>query len=230
MRTFDDYKNIIESEMTNLSFIYSGDVIGSHTAGNNIRINDSNISEDFIKKTLVDIYNWSFEKMKQKSIEIIYKDSEYKDIISIFDDVYHKLLLHNNYSFPSILFFSKNSALFVNNYLIHKKSHLYHQQEFIPEFFYKEFDLTFRGNSITNFYSPLIEDESNDFVFYICDRPIQSMVWGIQNMTYKIDRSFSGFTHRIDYPLYDCDYQSFKIRVVNTQKIREEKIDIILND
>ena len=52
----------------------------------------------------------------------------------------------------------------------------------------------------------------------------------LQNMNYSINRSFSSNEHTVKIPIYNCDFDSYRIRVVNTQKLREDKINLILND
>jgi hypothetical protein len=49
-------------------------------------------------------------------------------------------------------------------------------------------------------------------------------------MDYSITKGFSSNEHSIKSPIYDCDFEVYKIRVVNTQKLREDKINSILND
>jgi hypothetical protein len=85
------------------------------------------------------------------------------------------------------------------------------------------------GREVSAYYSPLIEDSEDDCYFYLVDKPIQSMVWSLQNMNYKIVENNYQFEHIVSFPIYHCDYNVYKIRVVNTQKIREEKINTLLN-
>ena len=86
------------------------------------------------------------------------------------------------------------------------------------------------GLEVSAFYSPMIKDTDDDCHFYLIDKPIQSMVWSLQNMTYDMNRGFSSNDHCIKLPVYDCNYNAMKIRVINTQKLREEKINSILYD
>jgi hypothetical protein len=86
------------------------------------------------------------------------------------------------------------------------------------------------GKEVSAYYSPLISDDVDDCHFYLIDRPIQSMVWSLQNMNYSVNKGFSSNEHVIKIPIYNCDYESYKIRVVNTQKLRNDKINLILND
>jgi hypothetical protein len=76
----------------------------------------------------------------------------------------------------------------------------------------------------------VILDEVDDCHFYLVDKPIQSMVWSLQNMIYDIEFNYKSNSHMIKLPIYDCDFISYKIRVVDTQKLRNDKINSILND
>ena len=55
------------------------------------------------------------------------------------------------------------------------------------------------------------------------------MVWTLQNMNYSVSKGFSSNDHVIKIPIYNCDYEVYKIRVMDTQKLREDKINILLN-
>ena len=101
---------------------------------------------------------------------------------------------------------------------------------FLPDYFARKFRLMSSGVEVSSFYSPLIKDSEDDCHFYLVDKPIQSMVWSLQNMTYDINKGFSSNLHSIKLPIYNCDYSSLRIRVINTQKLREEKINSILYD
>jgi hypothetical protein len=56
------------------------------------------------------------------------------------------------------------------------------------------------------------------------------MVWALQNMEYQIiDLNNGLYEHIVNVPVYNCNYNSYKIRVIDTQKIREEKINTLLD-
>jgi hypothetical protein len=66
---------------------------------------------------------------------------------------------------------------------------------------------------------------------YLVDSGIQSLVYSIQNMTYDIERvdEFDKWKHTINYTLYDCNYKSFKLIIKDLSKIREDKINKLLD-
>lgn len=236
MTTFNDYKTKLEEELIDSGFLYSGDVLSGQFYKNKVITEFGDISHDFITKNLLDIYKFSFEKMKSKSKELVFVESETLDLISVFDQIWSQLLSQNYLNFPGFLFFSNNSKSYFKDF--RQLLHFQNQKKLLPQLFYKDSELTYRDNKITNFHSPLIQDETNDIEFYLCDKPIQSLVWGLQNMTYQIDDEFGNnsyrdnflktYLHEMAWVLYDCDYLSWKIRIVNSQKIRQQKIDLIL--
>jgi hypothetical protein len=127
---------------------------------------------------------------------------------------------------PKIMFYSKNSNLNLNlgGHLLEDDGHSY-----LPTYFNRRFKLMSSGVEVSAYYSPIIEDDIDDCHFYLIDRPIQSMVWALQNMSYVVNKGFSSNEHVIKLPIYDCDYEVYKIRVVDTEKIREEKINTLLD-
>ena len=62
------------------------------------------------------------------------------------------------------------------------------------------------------------------------NKPIQSLVWSLQNMTYDIEDDYGVYKHTVNYKFYHCDYNSTVVHVKNTSKLRDEKIDSLLND
>ena len=229
MFNFNNYKDKLESELSDSNFLYSGDVISSQISKGNLLCFDSTPSEQLLKKILCDVYDLSFERMVKKSEKIEFKNSDDFNFISLLDNIYHQLLINQaNYNFPSTIFFSPNSFRFINQNINTLVNFTNNQSVMTPDFFQKKFAITFRGNDISFFMSPLIKDSTNDFVFYLTDKPIQSMMWILQNMNYQIIKESNEFLHQIDYPLYECDYSSWEIRIIDIEKIREEKINKIL--
>jgi hypothetical protein len=49
-------------------------------------------------------------------------------------------------------------------------------------------------------------------------------------MTYDIEDSYGVYKHTVNYKFYHCDYNSTVVLVKNISKLRDEKIDILLND
>jgi hypothetical protein len=51
----------------------------------------------------------------------------------------------------------------------------------------------------------------------------------IQNMDYKVDKNKTNYLHTLDYKLYDCNYNSYKVVIKNVSKMRQDKINQILD-
>jgi hypothetical protein len=219
MTGLDNYKKTLEDFLQKIDFIYSGDVISSVDKSYYQKIKHSSFSAGLIKDMMIDIYNFSFEQMLQKSKETIIHRNNFSDIYELIN----KIPIN-----PKIIFYSINSNLNLN-----LGSHVLESDDdkgFLPSYFTRRFKLMSHGVEVSAYYSPKIEDDIDDCCFYLTDRPIQSMVWSLQNMNYVINKGFSSNEHSIKIPIYNCDYKVYKIRVVNTQKLREDKINLILND
>ena len=81
-------------------------------------------------------------------------------------------------------------------------------------------------------YSPLISEEDDELILYAIDNSIQSLVYSIQNMDYKIepnDETNSEWKHTMFYNLYDCRFNSYKLSIRNVSRLRNDKINKILN-
>jgi hypothetical protein len=220
MNEFDNYKKSLEDFLQSIDFIYSGDVINSVDKKYVNKLKHSSFSAHLFREIMVDIYKYSFEKMFEKSKEIIIHRNNFLDIYELMD----KISIN-----PKILFYSQNSNMNLN-----LGSHLLELEDdghsYLPNYFNRRFKLMSYGKEVSAYYSPLISDDVDDCHFYLIDRPIQSMVWSLQNMNYSVNKGFSSNEHVIKIPIYNCDYESYKIRVVNTQKLRNDKINLILND
>ena len=219
MTGLDNYKKTLEDFLQKIDFIYSGDVINSIDKTYIQRFKHSSFSENLCKVVMIDIYNWSFDQMMIKSKEIIIHRSKFIDVY----DLMNSLKIN-----PKIIFYSNNSNLNLQlgDHLLNKED----DQGYLPNYFNRRFKLMSYGREVSAYYSPKIDDNIDDCHFYLVDRPIQSMVWSLQNMNYSINKSFSSNEHVVKIPIYNCDYEVYKIRVVNTQKLREDKINSILND
>ncbi len=219
MKDFELHKKSLEDFLEKIDFIYSGDVINSIDKTYIQRLKHSSFSANLCNEFIIDIYNWSFDQMDIKSKEIIIHRNNFLNIYDLMD----KISIN-----PKILFYSKNSNLNLN-----LGSHLLEEEDgkgYLPNYFNRRFKLMSYGKEVSAYYSPKIEDDIDDCHFYLVDKPIQSMVWVLQNMNYSISKGFSSNEHVIKVPIYNCDYEVYKIRVVNTQKLREDKINSILND
>lgn len=219
MTGFDNYKKILEDFLQNIDFIYSGDIINSVDKNYVQKLKHSSFSDNIFKDMMMDIYNWSFNQMKNQSKEVVIHRNNFLDIYKLMN----KIPIN-----PKILFYSTNSNLNLN-----LGSHVLESEDgtgYLPSYFNRRFKLMSHNREVSAYYSPLIEDDIDDCHFYLVDKPIQSMVWSLQNMNYSVNRGFSSNDHVINIPIYNCDYEVYKIRVVNTQKLREDKINSILDD
>lgn len=216
---FENFKKSLEDYLQSIEFIYSGDVINSIDKTFTKKIKHTSFSAEFMKEVMVDIYNYSLKKMLEDSKEIVIHRNNFTDVYSIINELSFN---------PKLLFFSKNSNKNLNlghSYLDKDDTKL-----FLPSYFTRKFKLMSYGVEVSAFYSPLVKDTDDDCHFYLIDKPIQSMVWSLQNMSYDINKGFSSNDHTIKLPIYNCDYSSLRVRVINTQKLREEKINSILYD
>lgn len=218
MTGLGDYRKTLEDFLQKIDFIYSGDVISSVDKTYIQKLKHSSFSSNLCKDMMIDIYNWSFEKMILNSKEIIIHRNNFVDVY----DLMNRMSIN-----PKILFYSQNSNLNLG-----LGSHVLENEDggYLPNYFTRRFKLMSHNKEVSAYYSPLINDNLDDCHFYLVDRPIQSMVWSLQNMNYSINRSFSSNEHIVKIPVYNCDFESYRIRVVNTQKLREDKINSILND
>ena len=82
------------------------------------------------------------------------------------------------------------------------------------------------------FYSPLVVEDEDEMVLYVVDNSIQSLVYSIQNMDYTIepiDDDNLEWKHTINYNLYDCRFNSYKLSIREISRLRNDKINKILN-
>jgi hypothetical protein len=208
----------IDNLVSKIDFIYSGDIIKSEKMKWVKKINHGSFSGIFFKEVIENIYEWSFNKMAKSSSDI---------------------LIHNNYDIPitinyleevisnrnnSLMFYSNNTHSRLNIQLSFSFSSPKENNRYLDEWFYFKFKFLLNGSDVSSYYSPLISDSLDDCYIYLVDRPIQSLVWSLQNSKYTID----GDNHIIEMPVYHCDYNATRIRFVDTQKIREMKIKSIL--
>lgn len=204
-----------------VSYLYNGDVISS-TDSQYIEIKNSPLtSPSFIINGIVNIYQESFNMVFSKSREFIVpieSINNSKDI-NMFDKI-SELGIKPLYIFCSdksrkIFGISKNS----NN------------TSAFPSYFYS-ID-KYIGMSVDVFYSPLVvEDDEDEMVLYVVDNSIQSLVYSIQNMDYTIepiDDDNIEWKHTINYNLYDCRFNSYKLSIREISRLRNDKINKILN-
>lgn len=205
--TFQEYKSVIEQNIIKFGFLYSGDIVSSKPMFFSDNRNNKEVSPKLIIDCIDDIYKKSMENMFNKSIEFIYNNIQF-DEFNI-DDIYDFI---NNLNIDYDYFFVSEN-IYQNKYV---KS-IINTSPF-PEYFFK-----FYSNM---YYSPLIEDNIvGETIFYLVKGGIQSLVYSLQNMDYKIKKK----SHIIEYPFYYCSFISYKIILKNTMRTRDNKLNILLN-
>ena len=202
-----------------VSYLYNGDVISS-TDSQYIEIKNSPLtSPSFIINGIVNIYQESFNMVFSKSREFIVPiESINSKDINMFDKI-SELGIKPLYIFCSdksrkIFGISKNS----NN------------TSAFPSYFYS-ID-KYIGMNVDVFYSPLVVEDEDEMVLYVVDNSIQSLVYSIQNMDYTIepiDDDNIEWKHTINYNLYDCRFNSYKLSIREISRLRNDKINKILN-
>jgi hypothetical protein len=215
---FLKYKKQLEDYLIKMDFMFSGDVINSKNLKFKKDIRHQSFSSIFISEIMVEIYNWSFEKMMEKSKDIIVHRNKFTNLYGLLNEC--------NIN-TQIIFYSKNSNINLNLGALGGFINEKNTRGYLPSYFTRSFKLTTQGNDVSVYYSPLIEDTEDDCYIYLVDRPIQSMVWSLQNMTYDILEKES--SHEVNIPVYYCDYNVHRVRIIDTQKIREEKINTLLD-
>lgn len=205
--TFDDYKPILESNLCKFSYLYGGDVVSSKDDSYKFKKTTNTVSPISIIDCFDKIYADSFSGMMEKSKEFVISCDINKinksDIIKIIGDI------GLNFKY---LFLSESSiGLF-------KK--IGSDLPF-PNYFYKVD--TYQNSSI--YYSPMIEEEEGEVVVYLSDRPIQSLVYALQNMEYVMNEK----NHIIKYKFYECDFNSYKVSFKDLAKLRNDKIDSLIS-
>jgi hypothetical protein len=230
--SFLEYKKTIEQNLINIGHLYSGDIISSVSV-DYAEIKDKSLtSPSFIINTIVDIYNKSFQKMMDRSKEIIIPIENLKENFIFNEDILCKNLDIN----PAYIFCSESDKLFFGPFT---KNNLGRP---LPDYLYciNEY---FNIHSEV-FYSPFIKENPDEIVMYVVDAPIQGLVYSIQNMDYQIEpisykvnevKEFipnitSKWRHKMTYNLYDCKFNSYKVCIREVSKIRNDKINKILND
>lgn len=220
--SFDEYKKTIESNISNISFLYNGDVLSSTDSYYTHVLSSQSTSPSFIIKTIENIYNESFKMMDDKSETIVISKESIKSSLggkgNIIDVIIGELKLK-----PTYIFTSEKSKTFFSSI-----KRLDNTRSF-PGYFYN-ID-RYNNINLEIFHSPIIEEDKGESIMYLVDSGIQSLVYSIQNMTYEVEKivEFDKWKHTINYSLYDCRYKSYKLIIKDLSKIREDKINKILD-
>lgn len=212
--SFEEYKKTIEDNLINFTYLYDGDVIDSEIKYYEEIRNTKNISPNFIINCIKRIYDESIEIMLKRDYE------EVTIIKEKFDGITNTL---NSISgFNSTYVFTSNNYLKFGSEFVKSKF-----KKPFPHYFYKK--VIFTNFEFDVYECPLISDKSDDISIYVTDKSIQSLVYSIQNMEYKVETYNGEYKHIMKYNLYNCDYNVYKINIKDLSKIRDEKIDSILN-
>jgi len=220
--SFEEYKKTLEPNLSNLSFLYNGDVLSSTDSYYSHIKSSGNTSPSFIISTIENIYSESFNMMIDKSETIVISKESIKLSVggkgNIIDVIIGELKLK-----PSYIFTSDKSKTFFSRLRRTDNTRSF------PGYFYNI--EKYSNMNLEIFYSPLIEETEGESIMYLVDSGIQSLVYSIQNMTYDIERidEFDKWKHTINYTLYDCNYKSFKLIIKDLSKIREDKINKLLD-
>lgn len=215
--SFSEYKKSLEDILQNISFLYSGDVISSEERTITMKLKHSSLSPSIIRAVLLDIYVDSMKEMYKKSSEVSLDFNEFKDVYQLFDV----------FNSPRFLFYSNNSKLNIDFAYKNLESDDF---QFLPTYFTQTHRLMSYGKDVLTYFSPEIEDTVNCYKIYISDSPIQSLVWSLQNMSYDIEDCKNYYKHTLRYNFYNCDFKSTNFMIKNICKLRDEKIDTLLDD
>jgi len=237
--SFSEYKKTLETNLMGIQYLYDGDAILS-TDSSYDEIKKSPLTSPSVMINCISkIYEESFNHLKSKSREVVIPEEILKfpsgkwqalDTNSILISISNELGVSPHYIFSSEK--SYRACGFDNKFQLETTKPF-------PGYFYPLTKLT--GLHTEVFYSPFVEDIDDELVLYAVDKSFQSLVYSIQNMEYKIkmlnSEDFKNnkpyhemeWLHTIEYKLYDCKFNSIKIRIKNISKLRDDKINEILN-
>lgn len=205
----------------NISYLYNGDVISSVDSQYTEIKNSPLTSPSFIINSITNIYQESFDMMISKSKEFVIPLESIGALGkqgNLFDRI-SELGIKPVYIFCS----DKGKKLFG----ITKNTGT---TSAFPSYFYN-ID-KYPHINLEIFYTPLIKDDDEESILYVVDNSIQSLVYSIQNMYYKIDANDNDnieWKHTMIYNLYDCRFNSYKLSIRNVSRLRHDKINKILN-
>ena len=225
--SFKEYKSTIEANLINFTYLYDGDVSDSTKETYTETVSHKHVSPKVIINSIIDIYNVSINKMIEKSIDYIIP-SDIKNvkrnainhegsILHYLSDLQKEMNFNTSYIFTSTN--GRSMFLPIKSLPTHKP---------FPDYFHTLQNYTNKGYDLH--LCPNIEDEEEEAFIYVVDGAIQSLVYVIQNMEYRIEESDGLYKHIIDYDLYDCEFTCYKLIVRDLSKMRDIKIKTILNE
>jgi hypothetical protein len=219
--SFSEYKKKLEQNLMNISYLYNGDVISSVGSSYTEIKNSPLTSPSFIINSIINIYQESFDIMISKSKEFVIPLESIGALGkqgNLFDRI-SELGIKPVYIFCS----DKSKKLFG----ITKNAGT---TSAFPPYFYN-ID-KYPHINLEIFYTPLIKENDDESILYVVDNSIQSLVYSIQNMDYKIepnDDNNTEWKHTMFYNLYDCRFNSYKLSIRDVSRLRHDKINKILN-
>lgn len=225
--SFDEYKKTIESNFSNFTYLYDGDVKSSSDESYSEIVTHRNTSPTVIINCIIDIYNLSINNMIKNSIDYIISDdlkslksnaiNHQGSILHHLDDLHKELKFDPTYIFTSIN--GRSMFLPIKSLPTNKP---------FPDYFYELQRYNNKGYDL--YLCPVIEDSEDEVSIYVSDKSIQSLVYSIQNMDYVIEEYNGLYKHTINYNFYDCDFRCYRLLVKDLLKIRDDKINRILDD
>ncbi|MCK9475537.1 MAG: hypothetical protein M0R46_06455 [Candidatus Muirbacterium halophilum] len=203
------YKEKLENELLDIEYLYSGDVKTENPIHyyEKYKITDNNkLDKIFIKEIIIDIYEKSIQQMKDRAIVIITNNDKLSNVNSI--------IVKNNINSNFIFVDKKYRKIILNmsNIQTNRTSHI------LPRYFFKLYE------EANIYLCPIIKIISYENDIYLVDKPIQSMVYVLQNMRYEIKKVDDKWKHIIKYDLFDCIYTSYKIVLRDMQKYRNKQL------
>lgn len=211
MESFLAYKKTLDTFFSNISYLYNGDAISSIDSSYSEIKEYPCLSTKFIINVVSNIYKESYELMVEKS-----------KVISISDKILDEYLLKMTW-----IDFFKEYCNITKNYIFcgeKMKRHfraLSDPSKILPDYF------SAIGNSA--YFNPYITENEGESIIYIADGGIQSLVYGIQNMDYSVEKvSENEWKHIMNYKLYNCNYNSCKLVIKDLIKLRNDKINSII--
>lgn len=224
MKEIKDYPKTWENFIQDRKFLYAGDIISSQDMNFQMKLSHSSQSPEFFKQFLIEVY--------EKSIQNVFTKAEEVKINCVVESLEHLTnlapqILNYEYVYISHLSVLKLNKKWGTNLLIPSKRYT----GILPDFFYSKLIYRIPNYDLDLFETPLIKDTEDCLDFYFVNNPIQSLLWILQNCDYEItkEKFKMNYKHSINYPLYDCDFKVIKISIKNIEKLRDDKLNKLLN-
>lgn len=204
--TFSEYKETIENNLYNFTYLSDGDVISSKKLSFSKDYTNDSVSPSFIIDCIDEIYKKSIYSMIDKSIPFIIKED-----LSLLDSSLLEKYIKGFGFTEHFMFYSKNIKILSPNRI---------NSGPFPSYFY--------SRDKKRYFTPCIKDDVDEVFIFVVDKSIQNLTYSIQNMDYYVKKNKKGYSHTIKYDFYDCDFICYKIICKDIRKMRNEKINKIL--